>query len=87
MVVLIPQDPGVNRGLFRRDQSDSDGSFSLRDAAPGKYTVVAIEDGWELEWARPQVIRRYLSKGIGVTITDHSAKQLQLAEPVPVQAR
>lgn len=87
MVVLVPQDPGLNRGLFRRDQSDSDGSFSLRDAAPGKYTVVAIEDGWELEWARPQVIQRYLSRGVGVTITDHSAKQLQLAEPVPVQAR
>jgi 5-hydroxyisourate hydrolase-like protein (transthyretin family) len=87
MVVLVPQDPGANRGLFRRDQSDSDGSFSLRDAAPGKYTVVAIEDGWELEWARPQVIQRYLSRGVGVTITDHAAKQLQLAEPVPVQAR
>jgi hypothetical protein len=87
MVVLVPQDPGANRGLFRRDQSDSDGSFSLRDTAPGKYTVVAIEDGWELEWARPQVIRRYLSQGVGVTITDHSGKQLQLAEPVPVQAR
>lgn len=87
MVVLVPQDPGANRGLFRRDQSDSDGSFSLRDAAPGKYTVVAIEDGWELEWARPQVIQRYLSRGVGVTITDHSGKQLQLAEPVPLQAR
>jgi len=49
-----PQDPSLNRGLFRRDQSDSDGSFSLRDAAPGKYTVVAIEDGWELEWAAPR---------------------------------
>jgi hypothetical protein len=87
MVVLVPQDPGANRGLFRRDQSDSDGSFSLRDAAPGKYTVVAIEDGWELEWARPEVIRRYLSKGVGVTVTEHSEKQLQLAEPVSVQAR
>jgi 5-hydroxyisourate hydrolase-like protein (transthyretin family) len=87
MVVLVPQDPGANRGLFRRDQSDSDGSFSLRDAAPGKYTVVAIEDGWELEWARPEVIRRYLSKGVGVTVPEHSDKQLQLAEPVPVQAR
>jgi hypothetical protein len=87
MVVLVPQDPGTNRGLFRRDQSDSDGSFTLRDAAPGKYTVVAIEDGWELEWARPEIIRRYLSKGVGVTITDHSAKQLQLPEPVPVQPR
>lgn len=87
MVVLVPQNPGANRDLFRRDQSDSDGSFSLRDAAPGKYTVVAIEDGWELEWARPEVIRRYLSQGVGVTVTEHSAKQLQLAEPVPVQAR
>ena len=33
-------------GLIRRDQSDSDGSFALRDVVPGQYTVVAIQDGW-----------------------------------------
>jgi hypothetical protein len=87
MVVLVPTEPEAVRGLARRDQSDSDGSFSLRDVAPGTYTVVAIEDGWELDWARPEVIARYLPHGVGVTVTERSGKLVRLAEAVPVQAR
>jgi 5-hydroxyisourate hydrolase-like protein (transthyretin family) len=87
MVVLVPKNPDANRGLFRRDQADSDGSFSLRNVAPGSYTVVAIEDGWDLDWARPEVIRRYLPQGIAVTVTEASGKRISLPDPVPVQAR
>jgi len=87
MIVLVPQDPAANPALFRRDQSDSDGSFSLKDAVPGSYTVVAIEDGWELDWAHPEVIRRYLSLGVPVTIPDASPKVLHLPKTVPVQPR
>jgi uncharacterized surface anchored protein len=87
MVVLVPRNPGVNTVLFRRDQSDSDGSFALVDAAPGQYTVVAIEDGWDLDWAKPEVIGRYLALGIGVTIGTHAEKMIHLSQPIPVQAR
>ena len=87
MVVLVPQNPGANMDRFRRDQSDSDGSFSLRDVAPGPYTVVAIEDGWGLDWARPEVIGRFLPRGIAVTITEQSGKSVSLSRPVPVQTR
>jgi hypothetical protein len=87
MVVLVPRDPVANGDQFRRDQSDSDGSFSLRDVAPGEYTVVAIEDGWELDWARPEVIDYYLSKGVAVTVTENTGKLLRLSEGVPVQSR
>ncbi len=85
MIVLVPKEMAAFRSLVRRDQSDSDGSFSLRDVAPGEYTVVAIEDGWQLDWARPEVVRRYLSGGISVTVTEGSGKLLRLAEPVLVQ--
>jgi hypothetical protein len=87
MIVLVPKEPSAFRALVRRDQSDSDGSFSLRDVAPGQYTVVAIHDGWELDWARQEVISRYLSHGVAVTVTESSGKLLRLAEPVPVQSR
>jgi hypothetical protein len=87
MIVLVPQSPGTHGDMFRRDQSDSDGSFSLQPAAPGSYTVVAIEDGWELDWARPEVIGRYLSQGIGVTVKGDSGKLVRLSAPVPVQPR
>ena len=31
MIVLVPQDPANNAPLFRRDQSDSDGTFTLAE--------------------------------------------------------
>ncbi len=54
MIVLLPKNPAQWRALTRRDQSDSDGSFALRSVAPGEYTVIAIEDGWQLDWTSPR---------------------------------
>jgi len=87
MVVLVPKNKSVFEASVRRDQSDSDGSFSLRDAAPGQYTIVAIEDGWELDWTRPETMSRFLSQGIAVTVTENSGKLTHLSAPVPVQSR
>jgi hypothetical protein len=87
MVVLVPKNRSAFRSLVRRDQSDSDGSFALRDVVPGQYTLVAIPDGWALDWAQPELIGRYLPKGVAVTITENSGKLVRLSEPVPVQAR
>lgn len=62
MVVLVPQD--MSRPLlFRRDQSDSDGSFQLINISPGTYTVIAIENGWDLEWSKPEVLKAFLKSG------------------------
>ena len=86
MVLLVPKDFAVFPALARRDQSDSDGSFALRDVAPGHYTVVAIENGWDLDWERPEVISRYLPGGIPVTVTETSGKLVRLSQAVPVQS-
>jgi len=87
MIVLAPQDPAVNPTEFRRDQSDSDGSFMLPDVIPGEYTVVAIEDGWELDWRRPETIARYLAEGERVTVRAGDGAQIRLSAPVKVQKR
>jgi hypothetical protein len=87
MVILVPKDLSAIEELARRDQSDSDGSFALLNVAPGDYTLVAIEDAWEMDWFDRAVISRYLPHGIAVTVRDKSDKVLHLAEPVPVQAR
>ncbi len=52
MIALVPRDPDADRELFRRDQSDLDGTFSLGNVIPGEYTVVAIENGWDLNCGR-----------------------------------
>ena len=68
MVVLVPQDPVNNAPLFRRDQSDSDGTFTLSKVVPGQYTVIALANGWDLEWANPTVLHPYLKGGETVQV-------------------
>jgi hypothetical protein len=84
MVVLVPK-RGGDRALYHRDQSDSDGSFVMRGVAPGEYTVVAIENGWDLEWARPAVMARYLAGGVAVAVGEDA--RVAVKDVVPVQAR
>ena len=87
MIVLVPRAPGGYPALARRDQSDSDGSFSLRDVAPGQYTVIAIEDGWKLDWQRHDAIERFIVGGVAVTIGERPDAVVQLARPVPAVPR
>lgn len=84
MVVLVPKDVEGNRDLFRRDQSDLDGTFSLQDVAPGSYTLVAIENGWDLDWSQPGVIAVYAKHGRGIQVTNTPGKPLRLDAPIEV---
>jgi hypothetical protein len=87
MIVLVPKNAEADRDRFRRDESDLDGSFSLRDVIPGSYTVIAIEDGWDLEWAEPAVLAQYLKHGQTLEVGNRSAAAMQLADAVEVQAK
>jgi hypothetical protein len=58
----------ANSELLRRDQSDLDGSFSLINVIPGEYVLVAIDDGWELNWVQARVMAHYLEQGRKVTV-------------------
>ena len=71
MIVLVPQDLEHNSALVRRDQSDSDGTFSLYAVPAGKYTVIAIENGWELEWQDRNVLAPYLKNGTPIDVGKH----------------
>jgi hypothetical protein len=59
----------------------------IQEIAPSRRSWVAIENGWELDWARTKAICRYLPGGIAVTGTGSSGSLLRLSEPVPVQSR
>ncbi len=67
MVILMPKDPAANEDLIRRDQSDLDGTFTLRGVVPGDYTVVAVQDAWGMDWKRAGTLERYAEKGKIVT--------------------
>jgi hypothetical protein len=79
MVVLVPRDIADNLSLFRRDQSDSDGTFTLPDVVPGLYTAIAIQDRWDMDWAQPEALRPYLAKGTPVQIDSKQQLEIRVA--------
>jgi hypothetical protein len=87
MVVLVPQGPEPKGEFLRRDQSDMDGTFSLLQIFPGTYTVIAIENGWELDWGKPEVLARYVSHGQSITVAAQGRSSIRLTEPVEVQPK
>jgi protocatechuate 3,4-dioxygenase beta subunit len=78
MIVLAPLDLKSNPGLFRRDQSDSDGTFTLNVVVPGRYTLMAIEDGWDLEWTDPGVLQKYIAVGESVQIAPNQKMDISV---------
>jgi len=87
MIVLVPKNAEADRDRFRRDESDLDGSFSLSGVIPGSYTVIAIDDGWDVEWSTPAVLAQYLKRGQTIEVGDRSAPSLRLEDAVVVQAK
>jgi hypothetical protein len=85
MVALVPNDPVAHIDLFRRDQSDFDGTFVLGGVIPGSYTIVAVEDAWGLEWLQPSVLARYVQHGQNLTIGALMRGTVTLPDPVEVQ--
>ena len=87
MVVLVPKNPEVDRDLFRRDQSDLDGTFLLRGVVPGSYTLLAIENGWGLDWSKPGVISVYLTGGRKIEVKDQGGAPINVAEAIEEQSK
>ena len=85
MVALVPSDPVAHIDLFRRDQSDFDGTFALQGVIPGAYTIVAIEDAWGLDWLQPNALARYVQHGQNISIGDFMNGTLHLPNPIEVQ--
>jgi hypothetical protein len=86
-VALVPNGPEAHGELFRRDQSDFDGTFFLRGVIPGNYTVVAVEDAWGFEWLKAGVLARYVQHGKNVIIGESVRGTVHLPDAVEVQPR
>jgi hypothetical protein len=87
MVALIPRDPEHHVEMFRRDQSDFDGTFRMGGVVPGTYTLVAVEDAWDFEWMKPGVLARYISHGQTVIVGELMRGSVKLPDAEEVQPR
>lgn len=83
-VLLVPS--GVQQGGDQAtpNQSDSDGTFNFLKVPPGNYTVVAIEEGWKLDWGKPETIKPYLAHGEQVRV-EPQMRAVNLKEAVEPQ--
>ena len=63
MILLVPESEVDVEDEARMDQSDSDGTFTLASIMPGKYVLMAIEDGWGLKWRDKEQLKPYREKG------------------------
>jgi hypothetical protein len=85
MVLLLRDDFAYAPSLIRRDQSDSDGTFSLSNIVPGRYTLLALPVNEDLEYARAEIMQPFLASGKKLTIERdmHYEEAAQLTGSVP----
>ena len=82
MVLLVPESGAEMEENSRMDESDSDGSFNLGGILPGEYILMAVKDGWDLDWARPGVLKPYLSTGQKLTLAPNQSEKVIVSAQV-----
>jgi 5-hydroxyisourate hydrolase-like protein (transthyretin family) len=83
---LIPKSVAAGRAALQVNQSDSDGSFNFLRVLPGEYTLLAIQEGWMLDWTNRETMTPYLPKGLKIVVPPHS-NEVNLKDSVEVQPK
>jgi hypothetical protein len=89
MVALVPRGMEAHTHFerIRWDQSDLDGTFTVRQILPGKYTLIAVEDAWGTAWLKAGVLEKYLAHGQELTIGELMTQPVVLPEPLEAQRK
>jgi hypothetical protein len=73
-VVLVPDKARHRVELFKNTVTDQNGRFSMRNLAPGDYTLYVWEAIEPYSWFDPEVLKRYEQSGQRLHLTE-SARQ------------
>ena len=89
MVVLVPSAESGNPFDVHAYQTDADGSFDFQAVRPGRYVLLAVEDGTELEYANAAVLAPLRAKGTSIELapqeTLHERIEVIVPETVPTR--
>jgi hypothetical protein len=77
-VALVPDRNRDNADLFRSDQTDADGHFTIRGIAPGSYRVFCLEDTNSNLWFDPGLVAQWESRGRAVLLTERGRETIRV---------
>jgi hypothetical protein len=78
LAIVVQRDTWEQIGIYRSDQSDSDGSFAWRDLPPGDYLGFALEDGEPNDYDDADALRALLPIAQPLTLTDAPVQKFDL---------
>ena len=62
-VALVPEKFEDENDLMRVGESDSSGAFELEKIVPGRYRLIAVEDGWDGDWRSVEFLKKFVERG------------------------
>ena len=80
MLLLIPPDAASHP---IRQQSNTDGSFTFDKLTPGKYTLLAIDHGWSVNYRDTATLAPFLTRATPVTLTPGATLSRTLEAQLP----
>ena len=78
MILLVSKDLSGSANVAGRDQSDSDGTFAIANVPPGEYAVLAMQNGWDQEWADPSTLQRWLAAGQTAQVAPNNTSNVRV---------
>jgi hypothetical protein len=85
MILLVPitiEEPD-SIGFLRQDQTNTDGSFDIGSVIPGRYILVAIDRGWQINWGDRSTLRRYLTHGVPIELKPSASMKQNIVAQTP----
>jgi hypothetical protein len=75
---VVQRDTWDKIGIYRSDQSDSDGTFAWRDLPPGEYLAFALEQGLPEEYDDAESLRALMPVAQPLTLTNAPSQNVEL---------
>jgi len=78
LAMLVPREESSNPYDYLPFQTDSDGSFAFTGVRPGDYTIFALTEFADFEYANPAAVRPYRPSGQHVHVESEHVRGLRL---------